>query len=217
MSRKASANITRSEGKIARETREQMLGQRGCVVWFTGLSGAGKSTVSRALEERLIADGRLCYVLDGDNLRHGLNSDLGFEAKDRHENIRRIAELSALFVDAGLIVITAFISPYRADRELARRLAGRGRFVEVHLDVPLDVCESRDPKGLYRKARAGAIKDFTGIDHPYEKPENPEVTIKADMSVVQNVQTIVDRLRFDELLAQRAQARSVSRAYKEKQ
>jgi adenylylsulfate kinase len=198
-------NITRTEGKVARETREQMLGQRGCVVWLTGLSGSGKSTVSRALEERLIADDRLCYVLDGDNLRHGLNSDLGFEAKDRHENIRRVAELSALFVDAGLIVITAFISPYRADRDIARRLAGRGRFVEVYLDVPLNVCESRDPKGLYRKARAGAIKDFTGIDHPYEKPENPEVTLKPDMSLAANVEAIVSRLRFDEVLARRKQ------------
>jgi adenylyl-sulfate kinase len=150
------------------------LGQRGCVVWFTGLSGSGKSTVARALEESLAAEGRLVYVLDGDNIRTGLCSDLGFTAADRSENIRRIGHVAALFADAGAIVLTAFISPFRSDRAQARAIVGAD-FLEVFVDAPLNVCETRDPKGLYKKARAGQIAEFTGISSPYEPPERPEL------------------------------------------
>jgi len=153
-----------------------MLGQRGAVVWLTGLSGSGKSTVAYALEQVLSTRARPSYVLDGDNLRHGLNGDLGFTAADREENIRRVGEVAALFADAGLIAIAAFISPYRRDRDCARRMAA-GRFFEVFCDTPLAVCEARDPKGLYRRARAGEIRGFTGIDDPYEPPESPELTV----------------------------------------
>jgi adenylylsulfate kinase len=162
---------------ITRRDREQVLGQRGGVVWFTGLSGSGKSTVARALEERLAGEGRLVYVLDGDNVRHGLCSDLGFSAADRTENIRRISHVAALFADAGVLVLTAFISPFRTDREAARAVIGAD-FVEVFVDAPLAVCESRDPKGLYRQARAGKLADFTGIGSPYEAPEHPELHLQ---------------------------------------
>ncbi len=147
------------------------------VIWLTGLSGSGKSTTAYALERALVDAGHLAYVLDGDNVRHGLNADLGFSADDRAENIRRIGEVAGLFADAGVIAIASFISPYRADRARAREVAGDGRFVEVYLDVPLDVCEQRDPKGLYAKARAGEIADFTGVSAPYEAPDAPELTL----------------------------------------
>ena len=172
-----STNVTWHDGAVTGDDRRRLLGQRGCVVWLTGLSGSGKSTVARRLERRLVETGHLAYVLDGDNVRHGLNGDLGFSAADRDENIRRLAEVAGLFADAGVIVITAFISPFRAGRALARGKAPAGRFVEVFCDVPLAVCESRDPKGLYVKARAGEIADFTGIDSPYEPPEAAEVTL----------------------------------------
>ena len=153
------------------------MGQRGCVVWFTGLSGSGKSTLARALEERLVSSGHLVYVLDGDNIRHGLNCDLGFSPEDRNENIRRIGEVAALFRDAGIVVLTAFISPYRADRDLARQAVGEDRFLEVFVDAPLATCEERDPKGLYVKARAGEIPEFTGLTAPYEEPPNPALVV----------------------------------------
>jgi adenylyl-sulfate kinase len=158
------------------DDRSRIKGQRSCLIWLTGLSGSGKSTLADALDHRLHAAQRHTYLLDGDNLRHGLNRDLGFSAEDRSENIRRVGEVGALMVDAGLIAIAAFISPFRADRELVRSLLP-GRFVEIHVSTPLSVCEDRDPKGLYRKARAGELKQFTGIDSPFEMPEAAELTI----------------------------------------
>ncbi|HNO76571.1 MAG TPA: adenylyl-sulfate kinase [Phycisphaerae bacterium] len=177
MTEQKATNITRHAGAITRTDRSQLLGQRGCLVWLTGLSGSGKSTIAFELERLLIERGRAAYVLDGDNIRHGLNSNLGFSDEDRAENIRRITEVAALFVDAGLITITAFISPFRADRDQARAKLAGGEFVEVWVSTSLEVCEQRDPKGLYKKARAGEIADFTGIDSPYEPPSNPELTI----------------------------------------
>ena len=170
-------NLVRHMGSIGPEDRAALLRQRGCVVWLTGLSGSGKSTIAHGLEARLHAAGHASYVLDGDNVRHGLNRDLTFSAEDRTENIRRIGEVAALFADAGLITLVAFISPYRAGREAAREAAGEGRFIETFVDVPRDTCEQRDPKGLYQKARDGKIADFTGISAPYEAPERPEVSI----------------------------------------
>ena len=175
-----SKNIVRDQGAITRADRERILGQRGCVVWFTGLSGSGKSTVARAVEEHLAKQGRLVYVLDGDNVRHGLCADLGFSPEDRNENIRRIGHVAALFADAGAIVLSAFISPYRADRQLARDAVGEDDFLEVFIDADLATCESRDPKGLYKKARAGEIAEFTGISAPYEAPETPALVIPTD-------------------------------------
>ena len=157
--------------------RERLLGQKGCVVWLTGLSGSGKTTIARALEDRLLGENHLCYVLDGDIVRKGLNADLGFSPGDRGENIRRIGEVAALFADAGVIVATAFISPYRNDRRRARACVPPGRFIEVYLDTPLSICEQRDPKGLYTGARTGAVDSFTGISVPYEPPEQPELIL----------------------------------------
>jgi bifunctional enzyme CysN/CysC len=162
---------------VDKAARAALNGQTPVVVWFTGLSGAGKSTIANALERRLLALGRRSYLLDGDNIRHGLNRDLGFTAADRVENIRRIAEVAKLMVDAGLIVLTAFISPYRAERQMARALFGEGEFLEVYVDTPLEVAETRDVKGLYRKARRGELRNFTGIDAPYEPPETPELRL----------------------------------------
>ncbi|MBW8837733.1 MAG: adenylyl-sulfate kinase, partial [Burkholderia sp.] len=156
---------------------EQQNGHPGKVIWFTGLSGAGKSTIANALEVRLHALGKRTYILDGDNVRQGLNKDLGFEEADRVENIRRVAEVAKLMMDAGLIVLTAFISPFRQEREMARQLIGADRFVEVYVNASLTVCEERDPKGLYRKARNGLLPNMTGIDSPYEAPEHADVTI----------------------------------------
>jgi bifunctional enzyme CysN/CysC len=162
---------------VSRAARAQLKGQRACALWFTGLSGAGKSTIANLVEKRLHALGRHTYVLDGDNVRHGLNRDLGFTDADRAENIRRVAEVARLMVDAGLIVLVSFISPFRAERQLARSLLNPGEFFEVFVDTPLDEAEKRDPKGLYRKARSGELRNFTGIDSPYEAPENPEMRI----------------------------------------
>ncbi|MBN2582469.1 MAG: adenylyl-sulfate kinase [Planctomycetes bacterium] len=172
-----SDNLTWHAGSVTAADRGCLLGQRGCVVWLTGLSGSGKSTVARALESRLHEAGRLVFVLDGDNVRHGLNSDLGFSAADRDENIRRIGEVAALMAEAGLIVVTAFISPYREGRAGARKAVGPGRFLEVFLDTPLELCEQRDPKGLYRKARSGELEEFTGVDAPYERPESADLSL----------------------------------------
>lgn len=174
------SNIVRHKGKVTGVARATRMGQRGVIVWLTGLSGSGKSTVAYELEAKLHELGHTSYTLDGDNIRHGLNSDLGFSPSDREENIRRIGEVAALFADANLIAITSFISPYIKDRERARQLAGKNRFVEVYLDVPLEVCESRDPKGLYAKARSGDIPNFTGISAPYEVPENPEIRLETN-------------------------------------
>src|SRR4051812_14718527 len=174
-------NITWHEGHVTREERGALLKQKGATIWFTGLSGSGKSTIAFTLEHALVQQGHLAYVLDGDNIRHGLNKNLGFSAADREENIRRIGEVAKLFADAGLVVMTSFISPYRKDRDMVRALhAAAGLpFVEIHVATPIATCETRDPKGLYKKARAGQLKNFTGIDDPYEPPTNAEVTLDA--------------------------------------
>src|SRR5881394_2466541 len=176
-------NITWHEGHATREERNQLLKQKGCTIWFTGLSGSGKSTIAFTLEHALVQRGRLAYVLDGDNIRHGLNKNLGFSAADREENIRRIGEVAKLFEDCNIITMTSFISPYRKDRDAVRALhvAGQLPFIEIHVNTPIAVCEQRDPKGLYKKARtalaAGKGMGFTGVDDPYEPPLKPELTI----------------------------------------
>jgi adenylyl-sulfate kinase len=175
-----SQNIHWQESDVARGDRERRNGHRGVTVWLTGLSGSGKSTLARRLEAALFERGCQVYVLDGDNLRYGLNRDLGFSPEDRAENIRRIGEVARLLTSSGAIVVTAFISPYRADRDLTRALMPEGDFVETYLECPLEVCEARDPKGLYRKARRGELKNFTGISAPYEAPETPELVLRTD-------------------------------------
>jgi adenylylsulfate kinase len=197
MTERKATNVIWHEGKVTRAKREHVAGHRGFTVWFTGLSAAGKSTLAVAMEEALFTLGCNSYILDGDNVRHGLNKNLGFSPEDRTENIRRIAEVAKLFRDAGVINITAFISPYRADRQSARKLAEdeHDAFIEVFVDCPVQVCEQRDPKGMYKKARAGIIKDFTGVDAPYEPPENPEIHLHTDkMNVDECVRTIMDYL-----------------------
>ncbi len=170
-------NIVWYEGKITKLQRQSLLCKTPSTLWLTGLSASGKSTLAYALEHTLVNAGKPCYVLDGDNIRHGLNSGLGFSQQDRHENIRRISEVAKLMNDAGLIVITAFISPLREDRQMARAIIGEDCFKEVYVSTAIDVCESRDPKGLYAKARAGEVKEFTGISAPYEPPLNPDLVI----------------------------------------
>lgn len=188
-------NIVWHDHQITQEERAQWIGQKSCLLWFTGLSGSGKSTLVNALERRLFESGHLTYVLDGDNVRHGLNRDLGFTAEDREENIRRIGEVGKLFVDAGIVVLTAFISPFRSDRRLVRALLEEGEFVEVYVRAPLEVCEQRDPKGLYKRARSGEIKDFTGIDSEYEVPVKPEIVIDTDEDGLEaSVSQLVDQL-----------------------
>lgn len=177
-------NITWHIGEVDRDARTAAHGHRGAVLWFTGLSGSGKSTIAHRVESMLIDRSVFAYVLDGDNIRHGLNSDLGFSADEREENIRRIGEVSRLFADSGAVILSAFISPYRRDRDRVRGLLGEGEFIEVFVDTPLEVCEARDPKGLYKKARAGDISNFTGLDAPYEAPKSPEVHLEtAGLSV----------------------------------
>jgi adenylylsulfate kinase len=196
-------NITWHEGHVTRDERAALLKQRGVTLWFTGLSGSGKSTIAFTLEHALVQQGRLAYVLDGDNVRHGLNKNLGFSAADREENIRRIGEVAKLFADAGLIVMTSFISPYRKDRDNVRALhkAGNIPFIEIHVATPIETCESRDPKGLYKKARAGELKGFTGIDDPYEGPSAPEVTIDATKTSPQEATVqLLDYLKKQGLL-----------------
>ena len=182
------------QGLVSMADRELLLKQKPVTVWFTGLSGSGKSTLAFSLERRLIAMGKACYVLDGDNVRHGLNRDLGFSPKDRAENIRRIAEVAHLMNDAGLIVITAFISPFSGDREMARAIIGSGIFVEVHLDAGVEICEERDPKGLYKKARSGEIPGFTGVSSPYERPETPEMTLNTGLLSVEQCLKLLEEL-----------------------
>lgn len=180
MTERTATNITWHDGAVARGDREKLLGQRGVAVWLTGLSAAGKSTIAVILERMLIDRGRLAYRLDGDNVRHGLNKNLAFSAEDRAENIRRVGEVARLFTDAGVIVIASFISPYRRDRDAVRTLLGEGNFIEVYVKVSVETAERRDPKGLYKKARAGEIKTFTGIDDPYEEPERAEIVIDTE-------------------------------------
>ena len=194
-----SDNIYWSRGKVTPRQRELRNGHPGCVLWLTGLSGAGKSSIATELERELFNLGRHVYVLDGDNIRHGLGSNLGFSPKDRTENIRRVGEVAKLFADAGVICITAFISPYRADRDLVRTLMARDRFIEVFVNAPLEVCEQRDPKGLYARARAKEIKEFTGISAPYEPPANAEIELRTDqLSVAESVAKILDYLQVQE-------------------
>ena len=184
MKEKKATNIVWHTHKVSREERESFLKQKGVVLWFTGLSGSGKSTIANEVSYKLHSMKKLSYVLDGDNVRHGLNKNLGFSPEDRNENIRRISEVANLFADAGLIAITAFISPYRKYRNFCRELVGNGRFVEIYTKASLETCEKRDPKGMYKKARAGEIKDFTGINAPYEEPENPELVVDTDKETV---------------------------------
>ncbi|MBW2370932.1 MAG: adenylyl-sulfate kinase [Deltaproteobacteria bacterium] len=191
MSESKSTNITWHEGHVTRKEREKILGQRGVTVWLTGLSGSGKSTVATAAEQVVLGKGKLAYVLDGDNVRHGLNKNLGFSPEDRTENIRRIGEVAKLFNDSGVVVFTAFISPYREDRDAVRALMAEGDFVEVWVDADVATCEERDPKGLYKKARAGEIPEFTGISAPYEAPERPELVLDTG---VQSLQESVEQL-----------------------
>jgi bifunctional enzyme CysN/CysC len=192
-----STNISWTTGKITRKSREQRNAHKGAVIWLTGLSGAGKSTIASELERELFGMGLHTYVLDGDNVRHGLSANLGFSPEDRTENIRRVGEVAKLFADAGVLVITAFISPYRDDRRLVRELLDEGDFVEIFVNAPLDVCEQRDPKGLYKKARAGEIENFTGVSAPYEAPERPDIIVQTDRQTVsESVATIIDHLKL---------------------
>jgi len=181
-----SSNVVWHNATVTRQRREEMNGHSGVILWFTGLSGAGKSSLSHAVEEALHQQGCHTFVLDGDNVRHGLCADLGFSTEDRVENIRRVGEVSKLFIEAGVIVLTAFISPFRSDRERVRSLVPHGDFLEIYCDSPLEVCEGRDVKGLYKRARAGEIKDFTGISSPYEAPEAPELTVETGMLSIED-------------------------------
>jgi len=195
MVQQKATNVTWFEGIVTQNARESLLDQSGCVLWFTGLSGSGKSTLAHEVENVLYQRGHLTYVLDGDNVRHGLNKNLGFSPEDRAENIRRIGEVSKLFVDAGVIVMTAFISPYRTDRDNARALVSEGRFIEIFVDCAIEVCEERDTKGLYQRARAGEIKEFTGISAPYEPPIHPEITLNTDaQSIAESTKLVLDFL-----------------------
>lgn len=181
---------------ITKENRQELIGHKSCILWFTGLSGSGKSTLANKVEEKMFEMGLHTYILDGDNIRMGLNKGLGFSDDDRKENIRRIGEVSKLFVDAGVMVSTAFISPFRSDRDMVRTLVKEGEFVEVYVDAPLDICEKRDPKGLYKKARAGEIKQFTGIDSPYEAPAKAEIVVKTgENSLEECAQQVIDWLQ----------------------
>ena len=195
MAEQKSTNITWHERQVDRAARERLLKQRGVTIWLTGLSGSGKSTVAVATEHVLAERGRLVYVLDGDNVRHGLNTNLGFSPEDRTENIRRIGEVAKLFTDAGIITLTSFISPYRADRDAVREIMHPGDFIEVLVDASLETCEARDVKGLYQKARAGEIPEFTGISAPYEAPEKPEVVLDTnERSVEESVSELIGYL-----------------------
>lgn len=191
-----SKNITWHSGQVTRNDRQSLLHQRGCTIWLTGLSGSGKSTIAMAAEKQLVKSGHLAYVLDGDNVRHGLNRDLGFSPSDRTENIRRIAEVAKLMTDSGAIVLTSFISPYREDREAARQIFPEGEFVEAYVAASLETCEGRDPKGLYAKARAGEIPEFTGISAPYEEPDKPELVLETNQQAVEDsTETLLAFLR----------------------
>ena len=204
MAEQKATNVHWHDGEISRSDRSRMMQQKGATLWFTGLSGSGKSTVAVALEEALFERGHLCYRLDGDNIRLGINKNLGFSAEDRTENIRRIGEIAKLFVDASVIALTSFISPYRDDRDQARALHAESDmpFIEVFVDCSLEEAEKRDPKGLYKKARAGEIKNFTGIDDPYEAPSNPEIHLHTDqMTLAEEVEILINYLEAHGFLA----------------
>lgn len=191
-----SKNISWHTGNITKQIRQNAYGHKSVVLWFTGLSGSGKSTLAAEVEEKLFKEGMKTYRLDGDNVRFGLNEDLAFSKADRKENIRRIGEVSKMFVDAGIITLTSFISPYKLDREMVRHLLEDDEFIEIYVKCDLDVCEKRDPKGLYRKARNGEIKGFTGIDDPYEEPEEPEIIVETDkMTLEECTKKIIQYLK----------------------
>ncbi|MCF7982516.1 MAG: adenylyl-sulfate kinase [Pseudomonadales bacterium] len=203
MSEPKSKNIVWSESQVEAQQREKIQGNKPATLWFTGLSGSGKSTLALATELALVERGINAFILDGDNIRHGLNNNLGFSPEDRTENIRRIGEVCKLFCDSGMIVFSAFISPYRADRDLVREKHQPGQFIEVLIDAPLEVCESRDVKGLYEKARAGIIPEFTGISAPYEAPTNPEITVNtAEHSLEECVTQVIDYLEAKGIIPQ---------------
>ena len=193
-------NVVWHDHPVTRTAREQQHGHQGVVLWFTGLSGSGKSTVAGALEQALHQLGVSTYLLDGDNVRHGLCRDLGFSDDDRQENIRRVGEVARLMVDAGLVVLTAFISPHRAERQMVRDLLGEGEFIEVFVNTPLAVCEARDPKGLYKKARAGELRNFTGIDSAYEAPEAADITLDGEQLVTKLAAQLLDLLRRRDII-----------------
>ncbi|OGT20567.1 MAG: adenylyl-sulfate kinase [Gammaproteobacteria bacterium RBG_16_57_12] len=196
-----STNVVWHQATISRDKREQLNGHKSVILWFTGLSGAGKSTVAHAVEDRLYNMGCRTFVLDGDNVRHGLCSDLGFSERDRKENIRRIGEAAKLFLEAGVITLTAFISPFRQDREIVRNLVPHGEFLEIYCDTALEVCESRDVKGLYKRARAGEIANFTGISSPYEAPVDPELCLETGKdNIEQCVEQVIAMLRSRALI-----------------
>lgn len=203
MTQQIATNVTWHDGEVTRADRFNRLGQKGATLWFTGLSGSGKSTIAVAVEKALYRLGKLSYRLDGDNIRLGINKNLGFSADDRTENIRRIGEISKLYCDTGIITLNSFISPYRADRDQVRQIHEDGgyNFIEVHVNCSLECAEERDPKGLYKKARAGEIKNFTGIDDPYEPPLNPEIVLNTDeMTLEEEVEKILDYLQSNRYL-----------------
>ncbi|MDQ0205646.1 adenylyl-sulfate kinase [Alkalicoccobacillus murimartini] len=198
---KPSANLFWHEAEVTKTSRQEQKGHRSTVIWFTGLSGAGKSTIANAVEQRLAQEQKHTYLLDGDNIRLGLNKGLGFSEQDRKENIRRIGEVSKLFVDAGVIVATAFISPFREDRDSVRALLGKNEFIEVYVRCSIEECEQRDPKGLYKKARAGEIPEFTGISSPYEEPNQPELVLDSDKeSVDVLVEKVIAYLKANQII-----------------
>jgi adenylylsulfate kinase len=203
MAQQKATNITWHEGDVTRDERQKNLGQKGATIWMTGLSASGKSTIAVALEKVLLARGKHAYRLDGDNIRFGLNKNLGFSAEDRAENIRRIGEVAKLFSDAGILTVTSFISPYRRDRDIVRKLHEDAKlpFLEVFVDCPIEEAEKRDPKGLYKKARAGEMKGFTGIDDPYEAPERPEIVLRTDrLTIAESVGELLSALESRGLL-----------------
>jgi adenylyl-sulfate kinase len=200
----SATNITWQDGHVDREAREQLNGHRAAVLWFTGLSASGKTTLANAVDSRLHAEGVHACLLDGDNLRHGINANLGFSTDDRAENVRRIAECTRLFFDAGLIVLVAVISPTQAERDQARARLPAGRFVEIFVDTPIELCEERDPKGLYRRARAGEIPMFTGVSSPYERPPAAELHLDGAAPIADLAAQVVDHLRAQALIPQRA-------------
>lgn len=201
MAEQKATNVVWHEHIVKREDREKLLNQKGTLLWFTGLSASGKSTVANEVASRLFKSGKLTYVLDGDNVRHGLNKNLGFSPEDREENIRRISEVGNLFVDAGVITTTAFISPYRKDRDYAREILGEGRFIEIFVKASIETCEARDPKGLYKKAKSGEIKEFTGISAPYEEPLKAEIVLDADTQTIEEeVEAVLNYLKEKKII-----------------
>lgn len=196
MTKQKATNVVWHEHKVKRDDREKLLNQKGAVLWFTGLPSSGKSTIANEVAFQLHLMGKFSYVLDGDNIRHGLNKDLGFSPEDREENIRRISEVATLFADSGALAITAFVSPYRKDRDFCRKLQKDGHYVEVLVKASLEACEERDPKGMYKKAKRGEIKEFTGISAPYEEPLNPEIILDTDnMSIEAEVEVVINYLK----------------------